>query len=175
MPVLQRRPGRRPVAYVSASVGSAKQKLSVDGSSITESDTAFQITGGYRFTPNVGVEVGYTNLGKAEVSGQGLTASSKPQSIHLAVTGAWNFTPEFAVTGKLGAAHTRTKLEGSGAGYSESETESRTSLVYGIGVSYAITPNVAVIAEYQDFGKIIKDNGADLKAHVVSAGVRYSF
>jgi OOP family OmpA-OmpF porin len=164
-----------PGAYVSASVGSAEQKLSFDGLNITKSDTAFQIAGGYRFTPNVGAEFGYTNLGKAEISAQGMTASSKPQAIHLAVTGAWNVSPEFAVTGKLGAAHTRTKGEVRGGGSSESDTESRTSVTYGVGVSYTFAPNVAAIVEYQNFGKIAKDDGVDLKAHVVSAGVRYSF
>ena len=47
--------------------------------------------------------------------------------------------------------------------------------MFGVGVSYAVTPNLAVIAEYQNFGKIIKGDGADLKAHLVSAGVRFSF
>lgn len=164
-----------PATYVSASVGSAEQKLSAGGVSVTESDTAFQIAGGYRFTPNVGIEVGYTHLGNATISAMGMSASSKPQSIHAAVTGVWHLTPEFAITGKLGAAHTRTKLQGSGAGYSESETETHSSLLYGVGVSYAVTPTVAVIAEYQDFGKIAKGDGADLKAHVVSAGVRFAF
>lgn len=164
-----------PGAYVSASVGSAEQKLSVDGINVTKSDTAFQIAGGYRFTPNVGAEVGYTNLGKAEISAQGESASSKPQAIHLAVTGAWNVSPEFAVTGKLGAAHTRTKLGFRDAFGSGSQTESRTSLMYGVGASYTFTPYVAVIVEYQDFGKIVDRDGASLKAHVVSAGVRYNF
>jgi OOP family OmpA-OmpF porin len=164
-----------PAAYVSASVGSAEQKLSADGLSVTESDTAFQIAGGYRFTPNVGAEIGYTHLGTASISAQGMSASSKPQSLHVAVTGAWNLTPEFAITGKLGAARTHTKLEASDAGSSESDTEKRTSLMYGVGVSYAFTPKIALIAEYQDFGKIAKGDGADLKAHVVSAGVRFSF
>ena len=82
-----------PGAYVSASVGSAEQKLSAEGVSVTESDIAFQIAGGYRFTPNVGVEVGYTNLGNAQISAQGMTASSKPQAIHAAVTGMYNLTP----------------------------------------------------------------------------------
>lgn len=164
-----------PAAYVSASIGSAEQKLSADGMSVTESDTAFQLAGGYRFTPNVGIEIGYTHFGNAQISAMGLTASSKPQAIHAAVTGQWNMTPEFALTGKLGAAHTRTKLHGSGAGYSESETETHGSLMFGVGVSYAVTPNVAVIAEYQNFGKIIKGDDADLKAHVISGGVRFSF
>jgi OOP family OmpA-OmpF porin len=165
-----------PAAYVSASVGSAEQKLSIEGISVTDSDTAFQIAGGYRFTPNVGVEAGYTNFGTGSISGNGVTVSSKPQSAHVAVTGAWNFTPEFAITGKLGAAHTRTKAEVRFNGESESTKDTHTSLMYGVGVSYAFTPKIALIAEYQDFGKIIKgDAGESLKAHVVSAGVRFSF
>lgn len=164
-----------PAAYVSASVGSAEQKLSVDGISLTDSDTAFQIAGGYRFTPNFGAEIGYTHFGTASASGNGASVSTKPQSVHVAATGAWNVTPEFAITGKLGAARTRTKGEASFGGMSDSGTEKRTSLMYGVGVSYAFTPKIALIAEYQDFGKIAKDDGVDLKAHVVSAGVRFSF
>jgi OOP family OmpA-OmpF porin len=45
----------------------------------------------------------------------------------------------------------------------------------GVGMSYKVAPGVDVIAEYQDFGKIVKFDGADIKAHVVSVGVRYSF
>lgn len=164
-----------PASYVSVSLGSAEQKLSVDGFDVSKSDTAFQIAGGYRMAPNVGVEVGYTNFGTGEIAAEGLSASSKPESIHLAVTGAWEVSPQFAVTGKLGIAHTRTKLEASGPGYTESATETSNSLMYGVGVSYAFAPSVAVIVDYQDFGKIVKGDGADLKGHVVSAGVRYSF
>jgi OOP family OmpA-OmpF porin len=31
------------------------------------------------------------------------------------------------------------------------------------------------VAEYEDFGKISKDDGADLKANLLSIGVRYKF
>jgi OOP family OmpA-OmpF porin len=164
-----------PGAYVSASVGSAEQKLAFDNFNLSESDTAFQIATGYRYTENVGVELGYTNLGKAELSAQGDSVSSKPQSVHLALTGSYNLTPEFALTGKLGAAHTRTKVVARSGSVTESETESENSLLFGIGLSYKVAPGVDVIAEYQDFGKIIKGDGADLKAHVVSVGVRYNF
>ena len=91
-----------PGAYVSASIGQAEQKFSADGFDISKNDTAFQIAGGYRYTPNVGVELGYANLGKAEISAQGDSVSAKPQVLHLAVTGNYNLTPEFAFTGKLG-------------------------------------------------------------------------
>ena len=162
-------------SYVSLSVGSGEQKVSTEGVTLSDNATAFQLAGGYRYTPYVGVEVGYTNLGKASVSGNGITASSKPQSIHLAVTGNWDVSPQFAVTGKLGVAHNRTKLEASEAGFSDSVTESRNSPFFGVGVSYTFAPNAAVIVDYQNFGKLYKEDGADLKGHVVTAGVRYSF
>lgn len=162
-------------AYVSASIGSAEQKFSAGGFDVSKSDTAFQIAGGYRYTPNVGIELGYTNLGKAELSAQGDTVSSKPETIHLAVTGSYNLTPEFAFTGKLGAARNSTKVTATSGSMSDSETEKKTSLLVGVGMSYTVAPGVAVTAEYQDFGKIISRDGVDLKAHVVSVGVRYSF
>lgn len=158
--------------YVGISVGSAEQKVSLDGYDISKSDTAFQIVGGYRITPNVAVEIGYTHFGKAEISGNGLSVSSKPQALHVAAVGSYNFTKEFAITGKLGAAHARTKLEGTGV---PSDTETHNSLVYGVGVSYAISPVVSLTAEYQNFGKLISEDGGDLKAHLVSVGVHYNF
>jgi len=164
-----------PASYVSASVGSAEQKLSVDGLHVTDSDTAFQIAGGYRYTPNFGVEVGYTNFGTATIAAAGASVSAKPQSVHLAATGTWNLTPEFAFTGKLGIARTSTKINERDGTFSDSSTEKKTSLMYGIGVSYAFTPVLAAVAEYQDFGKIIDRDGGTLKAHVVSAGIRFSF
>ncbi|TQK11481.1 outer membrane beta-barrel protein [Herbaspirillum sp. SJZ107] len=164
-----------PAAYISTSVGSAEQKLALDGIGVSKSDTAFQIAGGYRIAPHTGLEIGYTNMGKAEISSDAARASSSPQSVHLAVTGMWNGSPAFAVTGKLGAAHTRTRVAASEAGYSVSESETHTSLTFGIGASYKFDTDIAAILEYQNFGKIVKADGADLKGHVVLVGIRYSY
>jgi len=164
-----------PAAYVSTSIGSAEQKLSIDDIDVSKRDTAFQIAGGYRFAPNAGIELGYTNLGKGTISADDATVSSRPQAFHLAVTGTWNASPAFAVTGKLGAARTRTRLEASEAGFSVTETETHSSPMFGIGVSYRFEPDIAAVLEYQNFGKIIKGDGADLKAQVVLVGIRYSY
>jgi OOP family OmpA-OmpF porin len=164
-----------PPAYVSASLGRAEQKLSLDGIDVSKTGTGGQIAGGYRFTPNAGIELGYTNFGRAEVSGQGATVSSRPQSIHLAVTGTWNATAAVAVTAKLGAARNHTSIEASHGGFAVSETETRTSPVYGIGASYKVDTDIAATLEYQNFGKTIKGDGADLKAHIVLVGIRYSY
>lgn len=161
-----------PPYSVTVSAGSAKQELSNDTGSISKSDTAFQISGAYRIAPNLDVEVGYTNFGKAEapILGGGM-ASSKPQAAHVAISGAWRLTREFSVTGKLGVAHVSTKVDLGGF----SDTESKNTLLAGVGVRYAVSPTVALVADFQHFGKIYSEGGTDLKARVLSAGVRFSF
>jgi OOP family OmpA-OmpF porin len=162
-------------AYVSASVGAAEQKLSVEGMSFTDDDTGMQIAAGYRITPHFGVELGYTTFGTGSIGVDGTSASSKPRAVYGAAVGSFNITPQFAITGKLGVARDRTKLSVRFDGETESMTESESSLVVGVGASYAFTPNVALIAEYQNFGKIVKIEGDTIKASIVSVGVRYSF
>lgn len=47
-----------------------------------------------------------------------------------------------------------------------------------IGASYAFAPNLAIVAEYTNFGKVAKndvDTRDSLKVAQVSAGVRFSF
>jgi OOP family OmpA-OmpF porin len=163
--------------YVSVNAGSAKQEVTLDGydGSGSASDTAFQIAGGYRVAPNIDVEVGYTNFGKAEGSEGNSSVSMKPQALHVAVAGTWRLTREFSFTGKLGVAHVRTKLDAAVGSMSGSDTDSRNTLLAGVGVRYAFTPNVAVTADYQHFGKVLSYNGINSKAHVITAGVRFSF
>jgi predicted porin len=164
-----------PGPYLSASVGSAEQKIRTSGLSVEMSDTAFQLAGGYRYANNVGIEAGYTNMGKGTVSADTASVSSKPKSIHLAVTYSYNLTPDFALTGKLGGVHTRTVLSAHDSTDFVSEAELRNSLLTGVGVSYTFKPRVELTADYQNFGKIVRRNGDGLRAHVVSVGVRYSF
>jgi len=162
--------------YVSASVGAAEQTYKVPGASLSDNDTGFQVAAGYRVTPMVGVEAGYTTFGTATATADGATVSAKPRSFYGAVTGTYNVTQQFAFTGKLGAAHTRTKLEGQASGMSASMTETDTSFVFGVGLTYAFNPDVSLIAEYQDFGKVAKsDADESLKARVVTVGIRYNF
>lgn len=168
--------GAEPGAYVSASVGYAKQKLSIeDFGSVSDNDTGYQVAAGYRFTPNLGVEAGYTSFGKASATEDGVTGSVKPESFYAALTGSYNITPGFAITGKVGVARNSTKFSLRDGTESESVKAKQTSAVFGIGASYSLTPNVAVIGEFQHFGKVVKEDGFNLKAQIVSVGVRYSF
>jgi hypothetical protein len=47
--------------------------------------------------------------------------------------------------------------------------------VLGLGVSYAITPTVLAVVEYENFGKVVKEEGGHLKADNLAVGIRVNF
>jgi OOP family OmpA-OmpF porin len=161
--------------YVGASVGRSEQKLGVEGFSLSENATAFKVFGGYQFTPAVGAEIGYAHFGKVSISDSGATASAEPSAFYAAVTGTLPLTSQISAFGKLGVARDHTKVGLSYEGQSDSESMNETSAVFGLGVNYAVSPKVAVFAEYENFGKVAKGDGDSLKVDHVSVGLRVKF
>ena len=157
-------------SYVGASIGRGEQKLSIDGvGSIKDHDTAYKFFGGYQFNSTFGIEAGWADLGKTEITGGGETATAHPRSLYVAATGTWPLAERFALTGKIGAARTRTTLS------FDIDKKGNTSLLLGVGGTYAITPTVLAVVEYEHFGKIVDEDFGSLKANVLSAGVRFKF
>lgn len=167
-------------AYVGVNVGRAEQKLSIDEvGSIKENSTGFKLYGGVDFTKNFGLELGYAVLGKLEESAtDGVDTASfsmKPRAFYVAATGTIPLNDQFSFFGKAGLSANRTKISASFNDQSDSDTESETSLMFGIGAAYNFTKNLALVAEYENYGKVLKDDGADLKANMLSLGLRYKF
>lgn len=161
--------------YTGASVGRTEHKLNVSGISLDDNGTGYKVFGGYQYNKNVGAEVGYADLGKGAVSGGGATVSAKTKAVYAAVTGTLPLTNEIAVFGKLGAARNRTTMDATIGKVTDSAKENRTSLLFGLGASYAVTDKVAIVAEYENFGKVAKDGGDNLKVDQLSVGVRVKF
>jgi OOP family OmpA-OmpF porin len=167
-------------AYIGANLGRANQKLSIeDAGSVKDNGTGVKIYGGFDFTKNFGAEAGYINFGKGEVSvTDGLdtvSISSRPRALYLAATGTLPLNDQFSLLAKLGVARNSTKVVGTINGDSESETFKRTTAVFGLGVAYNVTKNLAIVGEYENFGKVLSEDGANLKADLISVGVRYKF
>jgi OOP family OmpA-OmpF porin len=162
-------------AYIGGNVGRAEQKFDIEGFNFKEHKTGFKLYGGYDFTQNVGIEGGYVDFRAAERSGNGGTASSKPRSLYVAATGTLPLNEQFALFGKAGLATTHTKVAVSVPGFSESDSRNHTSPMLGLGASFALNKNVSFVAEYENFGKVAKDDGSSIKASLVSVGVRYKF
>lgn len=166
-------------AYIGANVGRTEQKVNVDAGSLTDNATGFKLYGGYDFTKNFGAEAGYVHFGKGEVSATDsvntVSISGKPKALYLAVTGTLPLNDQFSLFAKAGVARNSTKVTGTINGVSESEKLKRTSAMFGLGAAYNVTKNVALVAEYENFGKVIKEDGVSLKANIISIGARYKF
>jgi OOP family OmpA-OmpF porin len=163
-------------SYIGANVGRSEQKVSIEEGSVKDNATAFKLYGGYQFTPIFGIEGGIANLGKAEISGNGASATAKPRSIYVAATGTWQLQERLALTAKVGAASSRTTVSAAVAGFGvESEKVKNSTAIFGIGAAYSITPTVLAVAEYENFGKIVDEDGINLKANVLSVGIRVKF
>lgn len=144
--------------------------------------TSFKILGGYNYTPNWGVEVQYTALGKRAISvtptlpGTINTNSLDFSQLGLYGTGTLPVNGSFSLFGKLGLSANSGKATDTGGG---SDSETNTSLSFGVGASYKLTPNLTVRAEYEDFGKVIKadpqNNIGDVKASNFSVSLLYRF
>jgi OOP family OmpA-OmpF porin len=167
-------------AYIGANVGHVNQKASVDDlGSETESKTGYKLYGGFDFSKNFGVEGGYVDFGKSSGSGTDgvdtFSYSLKPTGVYVAVTGTLPLSEQFSLFGKVGASFNHTKARVTLNADSASGSDNRTSTLIGIGAAYNFNKNLALVAEYEDFGKVIKDDDASLKVNMFSIGLRYHF
>lgn len=162
--------------YVGGSLGRAEQKMTVDGvGSLSESATSFALFGGYQFTKNIGAEVGYAQFGKVTIANGADSLRNEPSSFYAAVTGTMPLTSQLSAYGKLGVSRNHVKATVTQSGTTEAGSSNHTSAMIGLGVSYALNANVSLFGEYQNFGKVFKEDGGNLKVDQVSAGVRYQF
>ena len=154
-------------------LGSSDQKLSVDGGG-SESDRAngFRVYAGSAFTKNFGIEGGFVKHGSIEVDlGDGNVAYSRPKTFYVAGTGTIPLSPRFSLLGKLGVGFNRTDF-----GYNDMSVLHReTAPFIGVGASFAFTPEVQGVVEYEHYGKLFKDDGVKIEGSMISVGVRFGF
>lgn len=115
-------------------------KNSNTGESKYESASAVNAFAGYRFTKNVAVEAEYLSTGDLKLTGGKVKLSGYGVSAILgAPVGNWSFF------GKIGITSLTSKLSAA-PGYvlTVNDTETKTGVVVGGGVEYALTPNAAI-------------------------------
>lgn len=162
-------------AYVGANIGSAKQKLDTPDGSGTESTTGYKLYGGYDYTKNFGAEVGYVDFRKVEGSDSGYGVSNKPSAIYAAATGTLPLNAQLSLFGKLGVAYTRSTFDVWAPGMTVSTTKHKTNAVIGFGTSFALDQKITFVAEYEYFGKVAEQGNVNVKADLLSLGVRFKF
>lgn len=142
-----------------AHLQAGQSKYDLDGLSGDNKDRYAVIGLGYKFSPQLSVEGGYADFGKIKFSG----AAGEAKSIYAAAILSAPVSDAFSVYGRLGVANTNRKA--SVFGYSESDR--KTEGIFGAGLSYAFTKNVAGTMEYT------KLSDSDVAGYAL--GVKVSF
>lgn len=163
---------------ISGADGNAGGGVTVSGGNANK--TSVKVYGGFQFTPTWGLEAQYTDLGSrnltASLGGAVVgTGSLKANQFSIAGTGTLPLASNFSLFGKLGLSANRGSVSGFGG---PTSSANKTDLLLGVGVSYSITPKMAVRLEYEDFGKFSKDggvNGGAIRANNMSIGLQYAF
>lgn len=182
--------------YAGISAGQSKFKGACDSdsgvavSNCKDTDTAWKIFGGYQFTPNLAVELGYNDFGRisgdATVSLGGSTfagnAKIEATAFELTGVGMLPLGHQFSVYGKLGVYYAETKASANVtmttppfASGSSSQSDNNTNLTFGLGARYDFTKNIAVRAEWQRFSKVGSDEVGKGDIDVLAIGALYRF
>lgn len=160
--------------YLFGSVGQAEADLFDDinesGVSIDEKDTAFKIGAGVQLNSYVGVEFQYSNLGEVSASDSVAKASAETEGYGMNLVASLPFD-RFSLFGKVGYHKLETDVSLRVFEDSASGSDDEWAKSYGLGASFAFTPALAIVAEYEQYRDVADEFDIDL----VSAGLRYNF
>jgi OmpA-OmpF porin, OOP family len=157
-----------PTPYVGVAISTAKNQASDNWR------PAAKVFGGYNIDQNWAVELGYTHFGSEDYDSRSSTGNVvrsdvKGSSSYVAGKYTVPVNERVSAYGKLGASYNERKNRLGGIGeYNERDT----GLYGAVGVQYALNQNVALVGEYERYGRD-KETGA--KADALSVGVKYGF
>ncbi|WP_372525383.1 porin family protein [Piscinibacter sp.] len=149
--------------YVGGSLGISRYKGDdIGGLSTDRSSTGGKFYGGYSFTPNVGVELGYADLGKFSSS----AGDVKGNGMFVDAVGTWPFAQGLSGIARVGLFNG--KLDSTLAG-----SDRGTSYKFGAGLQYDFTKNLGMRGEIERyrFNALSTKTNTDL----YSVGVNYKF
>jgi OOP family OmpA-OmpF porin len=132
-----------------------------------------KVFGGVELNQNWAAEAGYTDFRKSDMYvGEGssiVKGSAKGYGLYLAGKYTMPINDQFSAYGKLGVSNSRRNVSTvTGTSYSKYDTGAYAA----VGVQYNLNQNVALVGEYERYGK---DKAFGTKADVWTAGLKYSF
>lgn len=151
-----------------------------------KTDIGYKLYAGYNVTHYLGAEVGFNDLG-SQYTVEGFVNGSPFKSggitaynYYAALTGTLPLYNEFSFHGELGWVNNTIKVPSicSSAGcIPVSSSSSRSDLLYGIGITYALTSKWAAQFDYANYGKMNMGNQGVgvIKGSSLAVSARYTF
>jgi OOP family OmpA-OmpF porin len=153
-------------------------------SSDSGSGNQWRLQGGYRFNPNLAVEAGYIDFGKAKYqasyAGGSAQGSLKAGGFDVAALISLPLNDSCSVFGKAGvvAAKVKSSLEASGPAVSAGGNASVNVVrpLLGVGALYKLTDNVDLRADYDHVSGLgTSSKTGKMNVNMFSLGIAYNF
>jgi OOP family OmpA-OmpF porin len=168
--------------YLGGAIGMTNVNESCDGTTACDrDDTGYKLYAGYKFTPNVAIEAGYADFGKAKLEGYAygykFHAEMKSTAPFLAAAFHADFTPHLNGVARLGLANVESTIDTTLVFNNQalpSQSETKLQPLFGLGLGYSFTKNVKMTLE-ADFTKTAEFQGESDNMRMISIGAQYSF
>ncbi|GAA0399301.1 outer membrane beta-barrel protein [Cocleimonas flava] len=149
--------------FFGGSIGASEASSYCSGESNCEdTDTAWKIFGGYKFTDKLSVEGAYMNLGDIYKNGQ----NSDVSAFSAYGVGTLPVTEQFDVFGKVGATRwSSDNTDGSESGFGAS---------FGVGAKMHINENTKLRAEWEKVLDVETSDSESSDINMLSVGVELS-
>ena len=138
-------------------------------------DTAVRVSLGWKFTPMVGLEhsaeAGVTGL---EANNNNFSANQDANAWTLSVLGTVPIADRFGIYGRVGAARFDNDTSGLVQGVPVDD-DNKTKPYFGAGVSFGLTDNFALRAEYQRYKDLANLGGVKDDVDAWSGGLVFTF
>lgn len=144
-------------AFLELGIGQASYDVDI----ADDSDTTYNISGGWMFHPNFGAEIGYRDLGGISEAGAGVEVSG----FHLGAVGRFAITPRFSIVPRLGLY----LWEADGTGLASGGSDDGSDLYFGVGADFSVTQQITVGAHFVRFDV----DGEDVDVFELRAGYRF--
>ncbi len=132
-------------------------------------DSAWKVYAGGNFSRFLGLEVGYTDFGKIAVAG----GETKAWAANVSLTAGVPIGERFAVFAKGGGAYARTDVSADPSTLFDVGHKSGWGTTYGVGATFAITPNWQLRADWDRYNLDFVGGRRDVD--LASAGVQFRF
>jgi opacity protein-like surface antigen len=165
-----------------ASVGGGLSKYDMDCGGTTACDNSgksLRAAFGWQANPILGVEAIYLNLGKTTASINDASVGRIDMELKASFIGAaavmrLPLAPSLDMDLRLGGGQVKSKAQGSAMGFTVAlPSEDKFQLLAGLGLSYAITPQVKLQAQWEATKAEIEGEKANVNA--LNFGVRWDF
>ena len=141
--------------YFGVELGSsdAKEWCAQRGSSCDKTGSPWRVFGTNYFSPNIGIEAGYIDLGK--ITDKDAVSDTKVEARAGELLALIAYRARSAsIFAKVGAYYAGTKMTVSTGGSASSTTESNGGLVYGLGAQVDVSSRFAVRGDWHRYAKV---------------------